>query len=114
MLPVIWGRVKEGVRDNERFAIILSLALFVALVGVFRLMGASPATGEGKAAWVEKGAFEVHFLEPQNAAFASLSSGTVFYPIGCKKLPKRDEGSYLYFRTRGEAESVGLTMAKGC
>jgi|GEM_PF-3540328 len=114
MLPAFWGRVKEGVRDNGLYAGILSFALIVALVGVFRLMEASPAVGEGKGVRVEKGAFSVHFLEPQNAAFAALSNGTVYYPMACKKLPKRDAESYLYFRTQGEAESVGLVMAKGC
>jgi len=113
MVTEVWKRVKNW--DIERgayYAILVSL-IVVALIGVFRLFILTEQKGD-KEMWVERGAFSVDFLEAHEASYAALMGGSVYYPIVCTKLPKREHWAYLFFETREQAEGFGLTSAKGC
>lgn len=114
MLPAFIERVKEGIRDNGIYYPLVIFLASIAILGLFRLSTATQRSGEGVGVRIEDNAFVVRFLEREEASFAALSSGTVYYPMGCKKLPKREDWAYLFFRTSAEAESVGLARAKGC
>lgn len=113
MLSAFMVRVKEGIMDKWVFFPLVFGLAFMGLAGSLRLWILSQPSSSSEIT-IEREAFTIQFLGMEDAGFAALSGGSVYYPISCKKLPKRDESAYMYFHTSVEAEGFGLRSAKGC